>query len=132
MREWIKERVAIPEREWFAGVPIPSGVERRVFGNRAFIIHPELALGEDAVRQAAEILQFYGPKTPAEAAGLLPFANAADILRELVELETLVQSALVADEEQVLPVRHGKPGNPDPFPARRSAAGIRRRVRRPI
>ena len=101
LREWIKERLAIPEREWFAGVPIPSGVERRVVDNRAFIIHPEVALGEDAVRQAAEILQFYGPKTPAEAADLLPFANAADILRELVELETLVQGALVADEEQV-------------------------------
>ena len=93
--EWVKERVAIIETEWFEGVEIPSGVRRMTVGGRSFIVHPEIDLGEDPVRQAGEMLQFYGPRTPGELLALLPFGDIETILRELTDGEDLVRGALV-------------------------------------
>ncbi|MDE0193295.1 MAG: hypothetical protein OXQ90_18225, partial [Gammaproteobacteria bacterium] len=93
--EWVKERVAIIETEWFEGVEIPSGVRRMSVGGRSFIVHPEIDLGEDPVRQAGEMLQFYGPRTPDELRVLLPFVDIEAILRELTDGEDLVRGALV-------------------------------------
>ena len=93
--EWVKERVAIIETEWFEGVEIPSGVRRVAVDGRSFIVHPEIELGEDPVRQAGEMLQFYGPRTPDELRNLLPFGDVEAILRELTDGEDLVRGALV-------------------------------------
>ena len=99
--EWVKERVAIIETEWFEGMEIPPGVRRANVDTRSFIVHPEIDLGEDPVRQAGEMLQFYGPRTPDELRALLPFANIETILRELTDGEVLVRGALVdgSDDE---------------------------------
>ena len=93
--EWVKERVAIIETEWFEGIEIPSGLRRVEVGDRSFVVHPEIELGEDAVRQAGEMLQFYGPRTPDELRVLLPFGDVGAILRELTDGEDLVRGALV-------------------------------------
>ena len=101
LAEWIKERVAIPQREWFAGVPVPADVDRRVVAGRAYLVHPEIALGDDPVRQTAEMLQFYGPRTAAQLEEALPFSDVDAILAELVEAETLVRGPLVGDDERI-------------------------------
>ena len=93
--EWVKERVAIIETEWFGGIEIPSGLRRVIVGGRRFIVHPEIDLGEDPVHQAGEMLQFYGPRTPDELRALLPFGEIEAILRELTDGEVLVRGALV-------------------------------------
>ena len=103
LAEWVKERVAIIETDWFEGVEIPSGVQRVNVDGRSFIVHPEIELGEDPVRQAGEMLQFYGPRTPDELRVLLPFVDVEAILRELTDGEDLVRGALVhgSDAEYV-------------------------------
>ena len=93
--EWVKERVAIIETEWFEGIEIPSAVRRETVDGRSFIVHPEIELGEDPIRQAGEMLQFYGPRTPDELRLLLPFGDVEAILRELTDGEDLVRGALV-------------------------------------
>ena len=95
LAEWVKERVAIIETEWFEGIEIPSGVRRVDVDGRSFIVHPEIELGEDPVRQAGEMLQFYGPRTPVELRNLLPFGDVEAILRELTDGEDLVRGTLV-------------------------------------
>ncbi len=93
---WTKERVAIPADEWFAGVDVPSGLRRVTFDGRDYLVHPEIALDEDPLRQAGEMLQFYGPRTAAEIMAILPFPDVAAIIAELVAGELLVQGPLVA------------------------------------
>ena len=101
LAEWVKERVAIPGSEWFPDTAVPSEVEERLVAGRTFIVHPEIALGEDPVRQAAEMLQFYGPRTVEELKALLPFNDIERILDDLVDGETLVRGTLVADDERI-------------------------------
>ncbi len=99
LAEWIKERVAIVETEWFDGVDVPLDIRRVGHGGGTFLVHPEIELGEDPVRQAGEILQFYGPRTPDELRLLLPFDDVDAILRELTDGERLVRGNLVAGSE---------------------------------
>ena len=103
LAEWIKERVAIAEAAWFEGVDVPAGIRRVSRGGRSFLVHPEIELGDDPVRQAGEILQFYGPRTSDELRLLLPFDDVDAILRELTDGEDLVRGTLVAgsDDEYV-------------------------------
>lgn len=96
LAEWAKERLAIPEAEWFGGIAVPSVLRRMVHGGRTFLVHPEIELGGDTVSQAGEMLQFYGPRTAGEIASLLPFDDVQAILRELVAGEMVVRGALVA------------------------------------
>ena len=96
LREWVRERVAIPEGEWFADVDQPDGLRRHHVGKRAYLLHPQVQLGEEPARQAAEMLQFYGPRTAQELEELLPFDDVATILGELLGSETLVQGPLLA------------------------------------
>lgn len=96
LAEWVKERVAIPEAEWFEGVDIPARLRRFAHAGRLFLVHPEIELGDDPVRQSGEMLQFYGPRTAAEIDALLPFDDVAAILRELVDGEDVVFGRLVA------------------------------------
>ena len=99
LREWVKERLAIPEGEWFGGVAVPGGLVRLRVEERPFLVHPETTIGEDPLRQAGEILQFYGPRTASEIAAILPLpkADAPALLRELVDAGTLVQGPLLAE-----------------------------------
>ena len=99
LAEWVKERVAIPEAEWFEGVDVPPVLRRQAHGGRTFLVHPEIELGDDPVRQAAEMLQFYGPRTATEIDALLPFDDAAAILRELVDGEDVVGGRLIAGSD---------------------------------
>ena len=101
LEEWVKERVAIPADEWFPETPIPAGVDERLVSGRGFIVHPEVVLGEDPLRQAAEMLQFYGPRTVYELKHLLPFNDIERVLDDLVDAETLVRGPLVADDERI-------------------------------
>ena len=96
LAEWVKERVAVPEAEWFEGVAVPVGLRRRTVGDRRFLVHQEIDLGSDPLRQAGEMLQFYGPRTVEQVVALLPFDDAETILRELVGGEALVRGSLVA------------------------------------
>ena len=102
LKEWVKDRVAIPRDEWFAGVDIPEGLTLFEHAGGTYLVHPQIEVGRDPVREAGEMLQFYGPRTADELASLLPFDDVAQILRELVDAETLVQGALLAgsDEER--------------------------------
>ena len=97
--EWVKERVAIPEQEWFEGVDVPTGLNRIVHADRTYIVHPEIEIGADPVRDVAELLQFYGPRPASDLADLLPVDNIAPILDELTDGEILVRGALVAGSE---------------------------------
>ena len=97
--EWVRERLALPLAEWFADVPVPSVLRRWQRGEAVYLVHPEVALGESPLRQAAQMLQFYGPRTGAQLAGLLPFDDVPGILAELVEAGTLVQGRLVAGSD---------------------------------
>lgn len=99
LAEWVKERTAIVEDEWFEGVDIPLRLERLVWGGRTFLIHPEVDIGADPVRRAGEILQFFGPRTAAELADVLPFDDIESIIRELEDGEALVRGTLVAGSE---------------------------------
>ena len=99
LREWVRERVAIPQREWFADVAEPEGIRRLRWGGSWFLVHPQVRLGDDPVRQAAEMLQFYGPRTAEELEELLPFDDAPRILRELVDDEALVCGPLLANSK---------------------------------
>lgn len=101
LAEWVKERVAVPASEWFPGTAIPDAVDERLVAGRTFIVHPEVVLGEDPVRQAAEMLQFYGPRTAQELKHLLPFDDIERLLDDLVDAETLVRGPLVADDERI-------------------------------
>ena len=94
--EWVKERVAIPADEWFADVPLPREVVRVERAGLAYLAHSEIALGADPLGQAAEMLQFYGPRTAPELRVLLPFDEVDRILETLVENNTLVAAPLVA------------------------------------
>ena len=94
--EWVKERVAVPVAEWFEGLPVPQSVRRVQCQGRVYLVHAEIALGQDPRRQAAEMLQFYGPRTAAELRALLPFADVDAILAALVESETLLFGRMVA------------------------------------
>jgi len=96
LMEWVKERVAIPASEWFENVGIPPGLHRVTRAGRTFLVHPEIEIGTDPVREVAEMLQFYGPRTAAELADLLPLGDIETILGELVGGETLVRGSLVA------------------------------------
>ena len=96
LREWVKERIAIPRDEWFADVDIPEGLTLLTQAGRTYLVHPEIEIGDDPIREAGEMLQFYGPRTAGELASLLPFDDVADVLRELVDAQTLVQGALLA------------------------------------
>ena len=96
LREWTKERVLIPAQEWFADVDVPAGLNRASFAGGTYLVHPEIVVGEDRLRQTGEILQFYGPRTASELAAIVPFEQLADILRELVDGEVIVQGPLVA------------------------------------
>ena len=96
LREWVKERVAIAEQDWFAEVPVPDGLNRWVFRGRTFLVHPEIVVGEDPLRQAGEMLQFFGPRTAEELAGILPFDDSEALVRELVDAKVVVQGPLVA------------------------------------
>ena len=101
LREWVKERVAIPRSAWFAGVDEPADLQHVVVEGRRFLVHPEVVLGDAPLRQAAETLQFYGPRRAAEMAQLLPFpaAQVPALLTQLVDAGTLVQGRLLADAE---------------------------------
>ena len=101
LSEWIKERVALPAAEWFADAVIPAGIDERLVAGRTFIVHPEVVLGEDPLRQAAEMLQFYGPRTVEELKHLLPFDDTEQLLDDLVDAESLVRGPLVADDERI-------------------------------
>ena len=96
LREWVKERVAIPVSEWFADVPVPAGLRRVGFGASEFLLHPEIDLAADPVRQAGEMLQFYGPRTASELAALLPFANVEAILQALLADGAILSGPLLA------------------------------------
>jgi len=96
LREWVRERVAIPRREWFADVEVPDGLLRHRVGERVYLVHPQVPLGEEPARQAAEMLQFYGPRTALELEDILPFGDVAAILRELQDGETVVRGPLLA------------------------------------
>ena len=96
LAEWVKERVAIPAGEWFAGVPVPKGVWRVRFGEREYLVHPEIDLGADPVRQAGEMLQFYGPRTAEALAELLPFEDVGGLLQALLDAEAILRGPLVA------------------------------------
>lgn len=102
LEEWVKERVAVPRDEWFRGADIPEGLTLLERAGGTYLVHPEIEVGRDPVREAGEMLQFYGPRTADELASLLPFDDVAEILRELVDARTLVQGALLAgsDEER--------------------------------
>ena len=99
LAEWVKERVAVPVAEWFEGVDVPVGLRRLRKGAGTYLVHAEIDLGEDPVREAGEMLQFYGPKTAAELASLLPFDDRDAILNELVDGEDLVRGNLVAGSD---------------------------------
>ena len=99
LAEWVKERVAVPVAEWFDGVDVPVGLRRVRKGGGTYLVHPEIDLGEDPVREAGEMLQFYGPKTAAELARVLPFDDFGAILNELVDGEDLVRGNLVAGSD---------------------------------
>ena len=94
--EWVKERVAVPVAEWFEGVPVPASVRSVQHQGRVYLVHTEVALGQDPRRQAEEMLQFYGPRTAAELRALLPFAHVDAILATLVECESLSFGRMVA------------------------------------
>ena len=96
LREWVKERVAIPAGEWFADVAVPDGLRMLVFAGNEFIVHPEVAIGEAPLRQAGEIMQFYGPRPVAELKEILPFDDVEALLRELVAGESVVRGRLLA------------------------------------
>ena len=97
--EWVRERVAVPLGEWFADVPIPRGLRRRQHGAGAYLVHAQTKLGESPLAQAAQMLQFYGPRTAGELAQLLPFDDAPGILAELVENGALAQGRFVAGSD---------------------------------
>ena len=99
LAEWVKERVAVPVAEWFEGVDVPVGLRRVRKGGGTYLVHAEIDLGEDPVREAGEMLQFYGPKTAAELARVLPFDDFGAILNELVDGEDLVRGNLVAGSD---------------------------------
>ena len=99
LSEWVRERLALPLTEWFAEVPIPNTLRRWQRGDHTYLVHPQVAIGDAPLRQAAQMLQFYGPRTGAELARLLPFDDLTGILAELVEAGTLVQGRLVAGSE---------------------------------
>ena len=98
LAEWVKERVAVPAAEWFQGVAPPAAVRRLRRRGRVYLVHSEIALGDEPLRQAGEMLQFYGPRTPEALAALLPFADVEGILAALVEAGVLVAGVLVADD----------------------------------
>ena len=97
--EWVRERVAVPLGEWFADVPIPHALRRRQHGTGTYLVHAQITLGDAPLAQAAQLLQFYGPRTAGELAELLPFDDVPGILAELVENGTLAQGRLVADSD---------------------------------
>ena len=99
LREWVRDRVALPIGEWFAGVPIPRGLLRLQRAGRVHLVHPQAALGEAPFDQAAQLLQFYGPRTAEQLAELLPFDDVPGILAELVENGRLVQGRLLAGSD---------------------------------
>ena len=98
LAEWVRDRLALPLGEWFPEVPIPSVLRRWQWGESVYLVHPQAAVGEAALSagQAAQMLQFYGPRTGAQLARLLPFDDVAGILAELVEAGTVAQGRLVA------------------------------------
>ena len=110
LAEWVKERIAIPLAEWFVATPgegvngplaIPDGVEIRPVAGGKFVVHREIDLGSNPPAKIADMLQFYGPRTVAQFAELLPFPNFPEIARKLVDRGVLVQGHLVADDDGV-------------------------------
>ena len=99
LAEWARERVAVPLAEWFEATPVPDAVRRIERGGRAYLVHSQVALGDAPLRQAGEMLQFYGPRTADALAALLPFDDVPDLLAELVENGTLVQGRLRAGSD---------------------------------
>ena len=99
LREWVKERVAIPAGEWFDDVAVPDGLRRVTHGGAEFLLHPEIRLGADPVRQAAEMLQFYGPRTAEQLANLLPFDDLDRILTALLDEEAILHGPLLAGSD---------------------------------
>ena len=99
LMEWVKERVAVVEDEWFEGIDVPPGLRRIKEDAKTYLVHPEIGLGDDPVRQAGEMLQFYGPRTLAELAHVLPFGDIEAILRELTDGDDVVCGKLVAGSD---------------------------------
>ena len=105
LAEWTKERVAIPVAEWFEDtpVPVPEQVKRVAAADgRAWLVHREITLGEAPLRQAGEMLQFYGPRSAAELAALLPFDDAGALVDALLAEDTLVAGKLVAERDETV------------------------------
>ncbi len=103
LAEWTKERVAIPVAGWFEDTPVPEQVKRVAAADgRAWLVHREVTLGEAPLRQAGEMLQFYGPRSAAELAALLPFDDARALVDALLAEDTLVAGKLVAERDETV------------------------------
>ncbi|MDE0692008.1 MAG: DEAD/DEAH box helicase [Gammaproteobacteria bacterium] len=103
LAEWAKERVAIPVAEWFEDTPVPEQVKRVVLADgRAWLVHREITLGEAPLRQAAEMLQFYGPRSTGELAALLPLDGAEALVEALLADDTLVAGRLTAERDETV------------------------------
>ena len=103
LAEWTKERVAIPVAEWFEDTPVPEQVKRVAAADgRAWLVHREITLGEAPLRQAGEMLQFYGPRSAAKLAALLPFDDAGALVDALLAEDTLVAGKLVAERDETV------------------------------
>ena len=103
LAEWAKERVAIPVGEWFEDTPVPEHVERFALPDgRAWLVHREITLGDAPLRQAAEMLQFYGPRSAGELAALLPFDDSGALVDALLGDDTLVAGKLVAERDETV------------------------------
>ncbi len=101
LSEWVKERVIVPLDEWFGETPIPPTVATREINGRKLLVHPEIDLTDEPLQKAAEILQFYGPRTIPEAVSLLPVEDAEALLDQLIDAEELVADTLIDGSDEV-------------------------------
>ena len=103
LAEWVKERVAIPVAEWFEDTSVPEQVKRVALADgRAWLVHREITLGEAPLRQAGEMLQFYGPRSVRELTALLPLGDAEALVEALLADDTLVAGRLVAERDETV------------------------------
>ena len=106
LSEWVKERVWIPETEWFADTSIPPAVEFiEIYGWQGYV-HEEI-LAERSTWDALELgnaLQFYGPRSRSQLKSMFPMNSDAlgTAIDELISNGSLISDVALANVDEPL------------------------------
>ncbi len=102
--EWVRERVWIPEEQWWKSVKVPAKIKHIQSGSWSGFIHPQSQKLVKVNPKAAveNALQYYGPRTLNEIASLIPLSTVQihAIVEKLTDRDVLTRDVRVEDSDE--------------------------------